>query len=339
MNVEQKTLTIGTRGSALALAQSALVRAMLRRAHPFLEIEIRTIKTSGDIMPAASLARSGTKGLFIRELEQALLRKKIDVAVHSLKDLPTDLPAGLVLSAVPEREDARDVLIALSSDTLQAPKIVLTSSPRRAFQSKLLWPGCETREIRGNIETRLRKLEEVGLGHALLLAVAGLRRLDFLKGYQDEGQFDLSQSAIPKEILFYRKLPIAEMLPAPGQAALGLETRADDGITQERLRCVNHFGSWSAVTAERSFLQSLGGGCAAPVAAYANVTLPPLRDLRLHGLVFDGKGNLWRGEKTGKQRESETLGKALAKEFIEAKGSSFVTTQVHGSAVRASASP
>ncbi len=316
MNDEQRTLTLGTRGSALALAQAALVRAMLRRAHPSLEIEIRTIKTSGDIMSAASLARSGTKGLFIRELEQALLRKKIDVAVHSLKDLPTELPGGLVLSAVPEREDARDVLIALSPVALRAPKVILTSSPRRAFQAKLLWPGCKMREIRGNIETRLHKLAGSKEGSALLLAAAGLRRLDFLKGHQDEGEFDLSQSAIPKETLFYRKLPIAEMLPAPGQAALGLETRADDGVTQERLRSINHFGSWSAVMAERSFLQSLGGGCAAPVAAFASVAR---EGLRLRGLFFDDEGNLWRGEKTGLQREAENLGKDLAKCCMEEK--------------------
>jgi len=328
---EQHALILGARGSALAMAQIGLARAMLRKAHPKLEIEIRVIKTRGDIMPTASLARGESKGLFIRELEQALLRRKIDVAVHSLKDLPTELPAGLMLAAVSEREDTRDILIALSVDALRAPPIVLTSSPRRAFQAKLLWPDCETREIRGNVETRLRKLAEAGKNHTLVLAVAGLRRLDLLRGDQDEGVF------FREPHLFYRKLSLDEMLPAPGQAALGFETRATDGITQERLRLINHFVSWSAVTAERAFLQALGGGCAMPIAACASVSP---EGMRLRGLVFDKKGNpccgettplrvkspwegwerVWRGEKTGSQREAENLGKALAQEYLKTKG-------------------
>jgi hydroxymethylbilane synthase len=301
-------IVLGTRGSALALAQVQLVRAMLRRACPRLEVEVAIIKTSGDKMKTASLAHSGTRGLFTRELEQALLRRKADVAVHSLKDLPVELPPGLLLAAVTEREDARDVLIAAPGTDLRAPKKVFSSSPRRNLQIHCLWPSCELAEIRGNVETRLRKVAEARPGDALLLAAAGLRRIDILRGDDDEGALAWDPP------LAYRKLPLTEMLPAPGQAAIGLEIRADDGVNRERLRSVNHFNTWAAVTTERAFLKGLGGGCAAPVAAYGSVVA---ERLHLRGVVFDGKGGIWRGERSGERREAEAMGEALARECPE----------------------
>lgn len=300
-------LTLGTRGSALALAQVNLVRAMFRRAHPRLEVEVRIIKTRGDKLKTASLAHSGTRGLFTRELEQALLRKKVDVAVHSLKDLPVEVPPGLRLAAVTEREDARDILIGAPGTDLRAPRRVFSSSPRRAMQVKVRWPGAEVAEIRGNVETRLRKVGAGRSGDALLLAVAGLRRMDLLRGETDEGAIVWDQP------LAYRKLALDEMLPAPGQAAIGLEIRDDDGVNRERLRSVNHFNTWAAVTAERAFLKGLGGGCAAPVAAYGSVVG---ERLHLRGLVFDPSGRMRRGERDGERREAETLGLDLARECL-----------------------
>ncbi|MBI4028047.1 MAG: hydroxymethylbilane synthase [Verrucomicrobia bacterium] len=305
--MSHRPLILGTRGSALALAQTEHVRALLRRAFPRLEIEIRIIKTSGDAMPSAALARSGVKGLFTKELEQALLHRKIDAAVHSLKDLPTRLPGGLAVGAVIQREESADILIGHPATRLDAPLRVNTSSPRRALQSSLLWPGCETREIRGNVETRLRKLCNGKPGDALLLAVAGLKRLDFLRGDAREGTLRFDPA------LGYRRLTLDEMIPAPGQGAIGMETRADDGETIERLKSVNHPSTRDAVTAERAFLERIGGGCAAPLAAHATVGLD---GLRLNAVVRREDGSVWRGVKTGPRREAESLGQMLAEECL-----------------------
>ncbi|MDD2709269.1 MAG: hydroxymethylbilane synthase [Verrucomicrobiae bacterium] len=302
------TLTIGARGSALSLAQSHWIRAVIHNAYPRLNIDLRVIKTSGDKLKTASLARSGTKGLFTRELEQSLLLGKIDAAVHSLKDLPIDLPAGLELGAVAEREDPRDVLITHPSAPTTAPARIFTSSPRRILQARLLWPDCQTKEIRGNIETRLRKLAGGKPGDALLLAAAGLLRLQLIKNKQEDGLIDWE---IP---LAYRMLPISQMLPAPGQAAIGLEIRAADGVTREKLRCVNHPATWAAVMAERTFLHAMGGGCASPVGAIASII--PHDRLRLQAVVFDSKNAPWRGEITGGKKDPAALGASLASQWM-----------------------
>jgi len=303
--VKARPFILGTRGSALALAQAHLVRAMLHAADPAREIEIKIIKTTGDKLKTAALAGSGVKGLFTRELEQALLRGGVDAAVHSLKDLPTDLPGGLALGAVPAREDARDALIAAAPSALDAPRRVFTSSPRRAFQARLLWPGCETREIRGNLETRLAKIAKAREGGALLAAAAGLRRLDFLRGADARGALRQDPS------LHYRLLSVGEMLPAPGQAALGIEIRADDGVVKERLRAINDVPSWFRALAERAFLRAMGGGCAAPMAAHAAAQA---ERLTLSAVVRIEGGSVWRGCREGRLRDAEALGLALAAE-------------------------
>lgn len=302
-------LILGTRGSALALAQTTLIRARLHAAFPRLDIEVKIIKTSGDQRTTIALARSGIKGLFTKELESALLRNKIQAAIHSLKDVPADLPGGLILGAVAEREDACDVLVAHPATPIDAPRVVYTSSPRRTFQARLLWPECETREIRGNVETRLRKLAGGKAGDALLLAAAGLRRLDYLRGDETSAALRFDPS------LPCRRLTLDEMIPSPGQAAIALEIRADDGETQEKLRAVNHAPTWAAITAERAFLRRMGGGCAKPIAAHATVDL---NGLRLRAIVEHDDRRIWRGEKNGERRNAEAIGESLAQECLAA---------------------
>jgi hydroxymethylbilane synthase len=299
-------MIFGTRGSALALAQTNLVRALIHRAFPSLIIEIKIIKTSGDKQTRAPLAKSGIKGLFTKELEEALFRKKIDVGIHSLKDLPSELPAGLTLGAVTEREDPFDILIGHPQTSLQSPEAVYTSSPRRSIQAKLLWPSCATCDIRGNVETRLRKLADGKAGEAVLLAAAGLRRLNFLRGDAKDGTLEF-EPRLP-----FRKLSVSEMIPAPGQGAIGIEARSEDGEILERLKSVNHAPTRDAVLAERAFLNTIGGGCAAPLAAYASISW---EGLKLVAIVAEN-GKVWRGEKIGTRMQAQALGQSLAKEYL-----------------------
>lgn len=303
-------LTLGTRGSALALAQAHHVRDLLRAKWPRLDIEIKIIKTQGDAFQNLSLTRGRGKGLFTREIEQALLRNQIDVAVHSLKDLPTTLPAGLALAAIPQRADPRDVLIAKelpSENELPRGAQIATSSLRRKAQLLALRPDLVVEEIRGNIETRIRKLVESETLSALILAAAGLERLGakIAKGKLTANFLDAPLAA--------RKLSVEEMLPAVGQAALGLETRANDERALSFLAQLNHYASAQAVVSERAFLAALGGGCRVPIAAWAEVREG---ELRLRGAVFaaDGRQNIV-GSVAGHPDEAESLGARLAEEL------------------------
>ncbi len=242
-------LLIGTRGSLLALTQTRTVADALRAAHPGLEIDIRTIQTTGDKTQAANVPLSsfGEKGIFAKELEAALLGGEIDLAVHSLKDMTHTLPPGLHIGAVPPRADARDCLVGSALDALPPGAIVGTGSVRRRALLLSVRPDLECREIRGNIDTRLRKAQG-GDYHAICLAVAGLDRL----GLQDR---------------------ITEILdpdwftPDPGQGALALETRQDDWRVNDLVGLVNHAPTFLAVQAERAFLRALGGGCQTPLGA------------------------------------------------------------------------
>lgn len=259
-------LTIGSRGSLLALTQSKWVASQLMQKHDGLEVNIIEIQTTGDIKLAATLSELGGKGAFTLELEQAMLAGEVDLAVHSLKDLPTDLPEGLVLGCTPEREDPADALvfkddpgeIANPLDALKQGATVGTSSLRRKAQLLAKRPDLNIIEFRGNVDTRLRKLEE-GQADATLLAVSGLKRLGFWENNRIQGKF-----AAPL-------LEAPDWLPAVGQAALGIECRADDSNTLRLLEVLNHADTFKAITAERGFLNSLGVGCQAPVAALATV--------------------------------------------------------------------
>ncbi len=246
-------LVIGTRGSLLALTQTNTVADALRAAHPDLDIDIHTIQTTGDKTQAANVPLSsfGEKGIFAKELEAALLDGTIDLAVHSLKDMAHTLPPGLHIGAVPQRQDARDCLVGSTLDALPHGAIVGTGSVRRRALLLSRRPDLDCREIRGNIDTRLRKGRD-GEYHAICLAVAGLNRLGL------QGQIT--------EIL-----DPAWFTPDPGQGALALETRQDDWRVNDLVSLVGHAPSQQATQAERAFLRSLGGGCHTPLGAFGVV--------------------------------------------------------------------
>src|SRR5450755_1221269 len=239
-------LVIASRGSQLALWQARWVAAQLSAAGHPCRIEI--VKTTGDKITDVPLAKVGTKGLFTKEIEEALLDGRADLAVHSLKDLPTELPAGLVLAAVPPREDPRDAVVGKKLADLPLGAKVGTSSLRRAAQLRQLRPDLQVESVRGNLDTRLRKLDE-GQYDAILLAAAGLKRL----GWGDR----IAEILAPEK-----------MCPAVGQGALAIETRA--GSTA--VAALDHADTHIAVMAERAVLAALGGGCQVPIGAYATVS-------------------------------------------------------------------
>jgi hydroxymethylbilane synthase len=244
-----KTLVIGSRGSQLALWQAHYIAAQLKQAGVATRLEI--IRTTGDHLQTASLAQAGGKGLFTKEIEEALLAGSIDLAVHSLKDLPTDMPAGLALAAIPERDSPFDALVGSKLQDLPHGGCVGTSSSRRGAQLRLLRPDLDIRPIRGNVDTRLRK-QKSGEFHAILLAAAGLRRLGL--------EHEITQLLSPEQVC-----------PAPGQGALAVQTRCDDAAFQI-CRVLNHAATEMAVDCERTVLAALGGGCQLPVGAFASVT-------------------------------------------------------------------
>jgi hydroxymethylbilane synthase len=297
-------LTIGSRGSRLALWQANWVKDRLMSLHDGLEVHIEIIKTSGDVMRDVPLATIGGKGVFTKEIEEALLDGRVDLAVHSLKDLPTILPEGLQLSAISEREDARDALILRAYDSganaslesLPEGATVGTSSQRRAAQLRHVRGDLQIKDLRGNVDTRLRKLD-AGEYDAIILASAGLLRLGF--GHR------ISQ-AIPTETI----------LSAVGQGALAIETRAGDAGTIRLIQPLNHEPTRLACAAERALLRALGGGCQTPIAAHAVVTNADR--LKLDGLVASVKGELIvRDQLEVKAVEAEAAGVKLAGRLLE----------------------
>jgi hydroxymethylbilane synthase len=294
-------LVIGSRGSKLALTQAGMVKAGLEVLNPSIKVRIEIIKTSGDVK-TDPLSVIGGQGVFTKELEEALLDGRIDVAVHSLKDLPTIIPESLVIAAVCKREDPRDALVLSAKlEGLEAaihalPKkaTIGTSSPRRLAQLKHLRSDLVFQELRGNVDTRLRKLDE-GQYDALLLACAGLRRLGL-------------------EQRISAPLPTSQMLPAVGQGALGIETRVDDAETIDAIGTLDHKFTRLACMAERAFLRSLGGGCQLPIAAYAVVRE---KRIKLDGLVTDTQGKqIVRDRIAGGLDEAEELGSRLAEQLL-----------------------
>lgn len=298
------SIRIGTRGSRLALAQAEWVKRNLEALHADVSIEILVIKTTGDVLKSAPLSVIGGQGVFTKELEEALLDARVDLAVHSLKDLPSNTPNALTLAAIPEREDPRDALILpahadsinfFSIKDLPAEALVGTSSPRRLAQLKHLRPDLRVTELRGNVETRLRRLD-AGDYDAIILATAGLHRLGL------EARITL---AIAPE----------EMLPAVGQAALGLQTRVDDEETQRCVRALDDRKTHAACLAERSLLRHLGGGCQYPIAGFAQIHEG---DLRLRGLIAEPNGaRVLRDEFTGKLDDAELVGEQLARRMLK----------------------
>jgi hydroxymethylbilane synthase len=240
-------IVIGSRGSKLALWQAEHIGEQLKALS--IETRIEIIKTSGDKIQDVPLAQAGGKGLFTKEIDEALLNGSIDLAVHSMKDVPTGLPDGLTIAAIPEREEPRDALIGCSLAELKDGTRIGTSSLRRQAQLLALNPQLSIEMLRGNVDTRLRKLDEGQYG-AIVLAAAGLRRL----GWQDR---------------IRELIPVETMCPAVGQGALAIETREDGGVAHELARKLDHADTRSAVTAERAMLEKLGGGCQVPIGGYA----------------------------------------------------------------------
>ncbi len=292
-------LTIGSRGSQLALWQANWVKARLEEAGCACRIEI--IKTTGDKITDVPLAKVGAKGLFTKEIEDALIDNRIDVAVHSLKDLPTELPAGLRLAAIPAREDARDAMVGRRLAELPAGARIGTSSLRRVAQLRAARPDVTTESVRGNIDTRLRKLSE-GQYDALVLAAAGLKRL----GWEDRIAEFLTEDV---------------MCPAVGQGALAIETR-DEGEAAEACSKLDDATTRAAVDAERAVLRTLGGGCQVPIGAHATITGGKLRLVGIVGAP-DG-GRIVRRETSGSMADAIRLGEELGGELLAAGGAEIL---------------
>ena len=311
-----RPIIIATRGSALALAQSNLIKAACEKALPGRAIELKIIKTTGDKLQTASMsklpAEGSTKGLFTKELEVALLAGEADLAVHSLKDLPTELPEGLILGATPTREDVRDVLIVRADSsaaaaaplrTIERDITIATSSTRRAAQIQALRPDIKTTPIRGNVGTRIKKLlAQPELG-GTVLAAAGLNRLQ-LKIAPDG---TISGADVPRGVKGFL-IPLDEMLPCVGQAAIGIEIRANDTAMRELCAKLNDAITFACVTAERAFLRAMGGGCLSPVAAHARISADAL-SIRAVALKENG---LARADASGALANAESIGAALA---------------------------
>jgi hydroxymethylbilane synthase len=289
-------LKIGSRGSQLALWQAHWIQARLETLGEQCRIEI--IKTTGDKITDVALSQVGSKGLFTKEIEEALLAGAIDLAVHSLKDMPTDLPAGLTLAAIPEREDPRDALIGRALNDLGAGARVGTGSLRRAAQLRALRPDLQIEDIRGNVDTRLRKLDE-GRYDAIVLASAGLRRL----GWENRIT-ELFDPGI--------------MCPAVGQGALAVETRDDGGPAFQIAKQLEHADSRATVTAERAVLAALGGGCQAPMGAHAFLNGEKLFVLAL--IVSPDGVQVVRKEVQGMVTDAAALGRRLGEQLLAAGG-------------------
>jgi len=266
-----------------------------------MTVDITVIKTKGDILQDVSLAKIGGKGLFVKEIEDALLRGDIDIAVHSMKDVPADLPEGLEIGGMTEREDPRDALISKDNRTMEdmpSGARIGTGSLRRGFQLRNLFPNMVIVPLRGNLDTRIRKIQTENLD-GIIVAAAGMKRM----GWEDR----ISQV-----------IPLETMLPSVGQGTLGIELRKDDGNVRQAISFLNHGDTGIEVTAERAFLKRLGGGCQLPIAAYGK------KDgdhLVLKGLLgsLDG-GTTIREEMEGRCEEAETMGAALADAILSRGG-------------------
>ncbi len=295
-------IIVGSRGSRLALIQTESVVNRLKLIHPELEISIKKLVTTGDRDRLTHLDRIGVD-VFVKELEEALLDGKIDLAVHSLKDVPTDIPPGLSLIAVTERDDPRDVLVAKAQlDDLSPGSRIGTGSLRRTIQVAQIRPDLITCGIRGNVDTRLRKVSS-GEVDGVILAAAALVRL----GWQDK---------------ITQYLPLDNFLPAAGQGALVVEAQVDDKELIDLISPLNHLPTWQCVIAERTFLRELGGGCRAPIAALGTIAGTKLR---LEGMVASPAGKkVLRDSFEGDVTSSEKLGIKLARKMLETGASEFI---------------
>ena len=299
------TLRLGTRGSALARAQTALVASQLKELNPGLAVEEVIVRTRGDAMLGSPIHELGGKGLFVKEIEDALLQGEIDAAVHSLKDLPSDLPEGLILASIPEREEPWDALVSRGGESIRglAPgSRIGTSSLRRIAQIRRYRSDLEIVELRGNVDTRLEKVA-AGEAEAAVLALAGLKRL---------GIEERATESLAPEL----------MLPAAGQGALAIETRADDAATRRLVRKLEHQETNQAVMAERTVMARLEGGCQLPLAVFA--------EMRKSGLCIksrlasaDGE-RMVEKERTGAPADAMSMAEDLAEDVLAHGGAEIL---------------
>jgi hydroxymethylbilane synthase len=309
-----KVVRIGTRGSPLAVWQAEWIRSRLLDLHPQYEAELTRIKTTGDKITDVPLAQVGGKGLFVKEIETALLEGRIDLAVHSMKDMPAEIPPGLCIGCMPERENPLDVLISRNGQSFEdLPKgaRIGSSSLRRCAQVRHVRPDVTVHPLRGNLDTRIRKLETEGLD-AIIVAAAGVKRL-----------------GLKARITEY--LPETIMLPAIGQGALAIETREDDDAILSLIAPLDHRETRLAVKSERAFLARLEGGCQVPIAARARIVGD---ELELTGLVAEVDGSVVLRETiTGLVDQHEKLGVELANRLLK-KGGKEILENILGRAVR-----
>jgi hydroxymethylbilane synthase len=317
-------IVIGTRGSKLALWQAEWVKSELQRLYPRIKIELNKIKTTGDQILDVPLAMIGGKGLFVKEIEEALLRGDADLAVHSIKDVPTEFPQGLHLAAICRREDPRDAFLSpvqgsrfkvQSFKELPQGATVGTSSLRRSCQLLNVRPDLLMSQLRGNLDTRIRKLDE-GQFDAIILAAAGIKRMGWHKRITE---------VLPHEI----------SLPAIGQGAIGIECRIDDEFTNNLIKPLDHTDTSICVKAERSFLKRLEGGCQVPIAAHARLSQSsepgsPDPMLVIDGLVGSVSGDrIIKDHSEGKPEDAEVIGTRLA-EALLSKGADRILAEVYG---------
>lgn len=318
--MKRSKIIIGTRGSKLALWQADWIKSQLEKLYPELKIELNKIKTTGDKILDVPLAKVGGKGLFVKEIEEALLKKEADIAVHSMKDVPTDFPEGLHLAVITKREDPRDAFItavggqqsAVSSQKkiqsfkdLPEGAVIGTSSLRRSCQLLSVRPDLKIEQLRGNLDTRIRKLDE-GQFDAIILAAAGIKRLGWEERITEILSPDIS-------------------LPAIGQGAIGIECRIDDEFINNLIAPLNHKETFVCVKAERAFLKRLEGGCQVPIAAYARIVSQELgvksqevsSRIIIDGLVGSLSGDrIIRGKIEGNIDKAEDLGIKLAEDLL-----------------------
>jgi hydroxymethylbilane synthase len=308
---KNNSIKIGTRGSKLALTQSSMIREMIMRQHPEIKVELVIIKTKGDKIIDSPLSKIGGKGLFVKEIEEALLDKSVDIAVHSIKDVPAELPYGLSIPFYPERENPADALLSIKYKRFHdLPKSARlgTGSLRRSSQLLNKRPDLEIVAIRGNVDTRIKRLES-GEFDAIILAAAGLNRLGL--------------SSKITELLSPPKY-----IPAVGQGALGIEVRTDDREVNSLLEFLNHNETALAVRAERAFLHRLEGGCQVPLGAYAFIDKDRIV---IHGMVSELDGCMViRDSLTGSIEQPEQVGETLAARLL-AMGADKILAEIYGS--------
>jgi len=315
--MKKNKIIIATRGSMLALWQAEWIKAQLEARNPGLKVELNKIKTTGDKILDVPLAKVGGKGLFVKEIEEALLQKTADLAVHSMKDVPADLPEGLHIAAICERENPRDALLAGAKiknfeDLPQGARIG-TSSLRRICQILSKRPDLKIIQLRGNVDTRIRKLDE-GEFDAIILAAAGVKRL---------GKAERITQIIPQDL----------SLSAVGQGAVGIECRKDDEFINSLVKALDHADTSVCVRAERAFLKKLEGGCQVPIAGHARLIINKTTStpsLFIEGLVGSVSGDrIIRESIEGPPEEAESLGTALA-ETLLSKGAGKILSEVYG---------